>query len=190
MTSPDGRSTITEGATEPTFEVVTLIPGEDYLVFVNPGPDDLPDEVTIQELRIQAYQRRNKATLGASDLAVEMVRTLVDYAAAGIVGAVALAPFHATGRYIKQWRAKRRPTANRTHVESIAYAAVDKVPLPTGKPTTASIDRAEDSGWHLVLISDGTPIRVTVDPSASAVSVIVGEPNEGSTDVELLADDL
>lgn len=46
--------------------VVTLIPGEHYVAFFGSGDGVVPDDDAIEELRILAYTRRNKETLGSS----------------------------------------------------------------------------------------------------------------------------
>lgn len=159
-----------------SYTTIELIPGEDYLVLVDPDLGDVPDEETVEELQIQAYQRRGTETLGTGEVAVEVLKTLADYAAAGIVGQAALVPFVATARYIQRWRARRRPTLTKEQITPRCEAAVGQIAELPGDPRTISVTQNGDSCWVITLNAAGQQVIVVADPSGTQFSISLRVP--------------
>ncbi|GAA4592458.1 hypothetical protein GCM10023194_54320 [Planotetraspora phitsanulokensis] len=153
--------------------VVELIPGEEALVFLD--ADDLPDEDTVSELRMQAYARQDDPTLGPGETA-DVLRTLAEYAASGVVGAAAVTPFTATLRYLQRWRGKRRD--NRIDIDRAIELARGLCHTALGVDSTACTVTAatsDDGGWRVRLAAAGVPVEVFVDASGTLASYRVVE---------------
>ena len=96
MTEPDDRRAV----------VITLIPGEEYLVLQDPADEDVPDDPAVQELRMRAYQLRGKETLDGPT-ALEVIGTVAGYMASGVVGNATWAMFPAAARWVQRVRSRR-----------------------------------------------------------------------------------
>lgn len=75
-------------------QVVRLIANEEFVVVYPEGAGDELDALAIRELRVHAYKRRGKDTLGLP-VGVETLETLAEFAASGMVGNAAWALFPA-----------------------------------------------------------------------------------------------
>jgi hypothetical protein len=101
MLMPIDRLALLDDQAEP--HVVELIPGEHYVVFFGTGDTVLPSEEGIEELRVLAYARRNKETLGTTG--IQVAETLAEVVAAGVATNAIWVQCQAAARYVKQRRA-------------------------------------------------------------------------------------
>src|SRR5437763_1455725 len=80
--------------------IAELIPGEDILLILDPSVE-VPSEDVVEELRIQAYERRDAPTMGTHET-VEALQTVAGWAASGVVGNAAFALFPATWAFARR----------------------------------------------------------------------------------------
>jgi hypothetical protein len=156
--------------------VLELIPGEHYLVlFVEPG--DMPDEETIEELRILAYARRRRDTLGSSKEAV--VAALAQAASAdGLTGSV-WARCQAAISYVRNYRVHAVP--REVDLGRLAESALEtigsaEVPDPIITAYSKIEVKAPGGGYQVTVQSHGTPVNVIIDDARRLVDVIIGTP--------------
>src|ERR1700676_4380559 len=105
--------------------IVELIPGGHYIVIAGADADAVPDEDTVEELRILAYARRNKGTLG--NAAEQVAATLAETVAGGILTNSVWAQCEAASRYVSRLRASRRDKRAADGAEEAEEAARNAV---------------------------------------------------------------
>jgi hypothetical protein len=164
-----------------TGTVIELIPGEHYLVlFAAPG--ELPDNETIEELRILAYARRRRDTLGPG--LETAIATLAQAVSADILPGSVWMRCQAAVSYVRNYRARPAPPAA-VSSEQVAVAALEAIraaqaPVPVPVPVPAAFSRVDVSvphgGYHLTVQSHGSPVNVIVDEAHRLVDVIIGAP--------------
>lgn len=160
-----------------SYHTVELIPGEEYLVIIDPDEGDVPDGETVEELVIQAYERRGTETLSAGQIAGEMLRTLADYMAAGVVGQVALMPFVATVRHVRAWRSRARPTRTEEQIVRRCEVAVRQIPEVVGEPRTVSVTHGGENGWTVTVTVGNQEMTVVTEPSGTQFSISISMPS-------------
>jgi hypothetical protein len=163
MTEPDDRRAV----------VITLIPGEEYLVLQDPADEDVPDDPAVQELRMRAYELRGKETLDGPT-ALEVIGTVAGYMASGVVGNATWAMFPAAARWVQRVRSRRavKPLTSEDvvgRVRGVAAGVLGHVPRSC---VVRSILPLED-GWSVVADADGQLIHATFVASRSLVGASV-----------------
>jgi hypothetical protein len=166
----DSSSTIPAG--EQDLRVLTLIRGEEYVVLCDSDANDVPDRDAFAELRIHAYQCRNKETLGAIEHLQTVVDTVALYAAQGTIGGAAWAAFPAVGRYIQRWRSKERSQLADEELPPLVRRVTAGL---LGKPVldlriTAQGRIPEGNGWLVEACADGQDVRLTIEGSGRLIS--------------------
>jgi hypothetical protein len=154
------------------FHVIELIPGEDVLVIAS-GDSDLPDEDAVAELRMQAYERRDEATLGTSISSA--LQTLAEFLVAGVIGNAAWAPFPAAVRYAREWQRRRKAATPILAEQAIARARqVCRVAFGKALPelhTDSVHPLIGDEGWRVTLRQDTQTVHVEMDSAGVICSV-------------------
>jgi len=145
--------------------VIELIPGEHYVVFTNRG-DSLPDADTVEELRIIAYARRNKGTLGPAE--IQTVETLASTVASGVVTNVVWAGCQMARDYVGKFRSRRRERIQKAE-EAAAHAleAAQDARVPVTLPAGIAATKVTVSGTG----EDGTTWRVSCEANGKAVQM-------------------
>ncbi|GAA4562557.1 hypothetical protein [Planotetraspora kaengkrachanensis] len=119
---------------------------------------------------MQAYARQDDPTLGPGETA-DVLRTLAEYAASGVVGAAAVAPFTATTRYLQRWRARRRD--RRIDLTRAIELSRDLCHAALGVESAGCVvteATPDDGGWRVRLAASGVPVEVFVDAGGTLAS--------------------
>ncbi len=165
-----------------SVSIVELIPGEHYIVVARAGGDDVPDDDAVEELRILAYARRNKGTLG--NPAEQVAATLAETVAGGILTNSVWAQCEAAARYVSRLRASRRDkraTDGAEEAEGAARRAVEAlgsagVPVSASAATMVGISGigADGTPWKIAFEAAGDPVDVQVDISGTVFDIMIG----------------
>ena len=154
--------------------VIELIPGEHYLAFTDSG-DPLPDEDTIEELRVIAYARRNKGTLGPSE--VQVIETLAEAVATGVLTNVIWAQCQAAKDYVDTLRSRRRERlqkaedAARLALEAAQDAQVADSALAAGNVTVSGTDEAFT--WQVSCRTGDKPVQFEMDMAGTVIDIMI-----------------
>ena len=167
-------------------QVVTLIPGEHYVAFFGSEDGILPDDDAVEELRILAYTRRNKETLGP--IGPHDVITLAEAVAGGIITNALWAECQAAARYVKRRRTASHPKPIESPAEATdrALEAIQSpsIPVPTApSPQTCTVSgiAADGAPWTISCQTDDGPIEVHLDASGMVADIILGAVPAGNS---------
>ena len=162
-----------------TSRVVELIPGEQYIVLADSG-DALPDEDAIGELRILAYARRNKETLGpATD---QVIATLAEAVASGVATNVLWAQCQQAKSFADKLRSRRRERLRKAgEVAGRALEVIQAPQIPVAAPASAtdiivSGTGADGTVWKASCKGNGKLTEFHMDASGSVINVTISTP--------------
>lgn len=153
--------------------VIELIPGEHYIALTDSG-DALPDEDTIEELRIIAYARRNKATLGSADL--HALETLAETIATGVFTNMVWAECEAAKDYVRKLRSRRRErieTAEEAARRALDASQNSPLPFTAGADVTVSGTGEEGTTWQVSCKAGDKSVQLQMDVSAAVIEIVV-----------------
>jgi hypothetical protein len=155
--------------------VIELIRGEHYVVFTD-SSDALPDEDTVEELRIIAYARRNKETLGPAEM--QAIETLAETVATGIVTNVVWAQCQMARDYVGKLRSRRRERIQKAQeaagraIEAARDAQVP-VAVPAGAHITVSGTGDEGTTWRVSCKAGDKPVHIEMDVSGAVIDIMI-----------------
>lgn len=155
--------------------VIELIPGEHYVVLTD-SSDALPDEDTVEELRIIAYARRNKETLGPAEL--QAIETLAETVAAGVFTNAVWAECQAARDYVGKLRSRRRERIQKAEeaAKRALEAAQDAhlpVTAPSGADVTVSGTGEEGTTWQVSCKAGDKPVQFQMDVSGTVIDIMI-----------------
>ena len=154
---------------------IELIPGEHYIVFTD-SSDAPPDEDTVEELRIIAYARRNKGTLGPAGM--QAVETLAETVATGVFTNAIWAECQAAKEYVDKLRRRRRERIQKAgEAAERALEAVQnpQVPVtaPSGANVTVSGTGEEGTTWQVSCRTGDKPVQFQMDVSGAVIEIMI-----------------
>jgi hypothetical protein len=152
----------TDSGTE--YHVIELVPGEEVLIIAS-DDTELPDNDAVAELRMQAYERRDEATLGTS--IPSALQTLAGFIAAGVIGNAAWAAFPAAVRYARECH-RRRKSAGPILAEQAIARARQMCRVAFGKALPElHVDSVHPliggEGWRVTLSQGAQMVHVEMD---------------------------
>lgn len=155
--------------------VIELIPGEHYVVFTDSN-DALPDEDTIEELRIIAYAQRNKGTLGPAE--VQAIETLAEAVATGVITNTVWAGCQAAKDYVGKLRSRRRERIRKAEeaVKRALEAVQDaQVPVTASPGADATVSGTGEDGttWQVSFKADDKPVQFQMDVSGAVIDIMI-----------------
>jgi hypothetical protein len=166
-----------DSAAQQTRDIVVELIQDEHYVIISGGSGAIPDEDVIGELRILAYVRRGKGTLGPES--AQAVETLAEAVATGVITNTIWAGCQSAKRFAVKLRAQHRERIRKAEeAEQRALEAVRAVPIPvTASPAaevTVSGSGADGTTWKLSCKFDGRPVEVHMDGAGMAIDVIIG----------------
>ncbi|MGH3292962.1 MAG: hypothetical protein ACRDP7_14245 [Trebonia sp.] len=161
--------------TAPT-RVAELIPGEHYVVLTD-GGGAFPDEDVIEELRILAYAKRDKETLGP-DVA-QTVASLSEAVAVGVASDMLWAECQEAKRFVDKLRSGRKKRlrkpedAARQGLEAIKSPQIPVIVDAAVTEISVSGTGADGSTWKGSCKASGKLIEFQVDVDGTVIDVII-----------------
>jgi len=156
--------------------VVELIPGEHYVVFTD-GGDTLPDVDVIGELRILAYARRNKETLGPGT--AQVIATLAEAVATGVATDVLWAECQEAKSFADKLRSRRRERLRKAdEAAQHALEAIQAPQIPVAAPAgtadiTVSGTGVDGTIWNASFEASGKLVKFHLDGSGNVIDVTI-----------------
>lgn len=156
--------------------VVELIPGEHYVVLTNDG-GAFPDEDVIEELRILAYAKRGKETLGP-DVA-QTVASMSEAIAAGVASDLLWQECQEAKRFVDKLRSLLKKRLRKP--EDAAQQGLEAIKSPQIPVTveagiteiSVSGTGADGSTWKGSCKASGKLIEFQMDVAGTAIDVII-----------------
>jgi hypothetical protein len=156
--------------------VVELIPGEHYIVLTDSG-DALPDEDVIGELRILAYARRNKETLGPGT--AQVIATLAEAVATGVAADALWEECQEAKSFVDKLRSRRRERLRKAdEAARRALEAIQAPQIPVAAPASAADITVSGTGadgtiWNASCKISDKLIEIQMDVCGNAIDVTI-----------------
>lgn len=143
-------------------QLVELVPGRWYALFLAERPDDLPAPAVLRELRVLARAQAVEDRGIVDEVLLDAGSGIVGGAAWGAVTASATA----TLAYLRARSRRPAPALDAEQAIARVREAASRIlgPQP-GELTGTTAVRAADGGWQVDFSYGGTRVRALLDPS-------------------------